>query len=581
MKPVIYQLVVRYFGNTMRTNTIDDTLEQNGCGRFNDINDAAILALKGLGVTHIWLTGVIRQATMTDHSDIGLPADTPDICKGRAGSFYAVRDYFDVCPDYAVDRSKRLDEFRALLDRLHAAGLKAIIDLVPNHVSRAHTTANLANAFGQRDDQEQFFNRDNSFYYLPQPAGQHLSLTKPAAWNPPGVTFTGTFALEDGGPGSVPKATGNNVTVPWPQVSDWYETIKLNYGWNFVTNQGDYDPRPRTWDIVDQILAFWQSLGVNGFRCDFAHYVPAEAWTWLLAQARARKPAFFFAEAYPNQGSGTPIQDPDTQLIDAGFDAVYDSLTYEALKKLYLGWNSIDAWADHVFYSQQARPHLVSYLENHDERRVASPVSQQAGGNGGESGFGSAAAGYQLAPLQFLHSTNPVMLLNGQEVGEPGAGATGFKGDNGRTTFFDYWTMPLFADWVNDHAYDGGRLNADGVALRAFYGKLLALCQDPAIATGSYWDLRYANHDGTSSSFMPFARYQPGQGRLLLVVANLHPNSEVQGLIHLPTDLTTAAGLAATPTARVLLGDNVQASSSGDGVQVSIPHQRTAVIELV
>jgi glycosidase len=581
MKPVIYQLVVRYFGNTNRTNAIDGTLAQNGCGRFNDIDATAAASLKKLGATHIWLTGVLRQATMTDHGDVGLPADTPDICKGRAGSFYAVRDYFDVCPDYAVDRTRRLDEFRALIDRLHGAGLLVIIDLVPNHVSRAYSTAAANTPFGPGDDQSQFFTRDNSFYYLPQPSGQRLTLTKPAGWNPAGVTFTGTFAPEGGGPGRVPKATGNNVTVPFPSVNDWYETIKLNYGWNFVTQVGEYQPRPRTWDVVDRILAFWQGLGVDGFRCDFAHYVPAEAWTWLLAQARARRAAYFFAEAYPNQGAGSPIQDPDNQLIAAGFDAVYDSLTYEALKKVYLGWNSIDAWASQVANSQQARPHLVSYLENHDERRIPSPVTQQAGGNGGESGFGSAAAGYQLAPLQMLHGTNPVMLLNGQEVGEPGAGATGFKGDNGRTTFFDYWTMPVFAGWVNGHAYDGGGLSAEGVALRAFYAQLLGLCQDPAIAGGEYRDLR--SMPGASGWLMPFARWVAGSGRVLIVVANLRPGSSERASIRLPADLVKAAGLGAAPTARVMLGSPL-AITVGDpvpvGLDLTVGDQQSVVVEL-
>ena len=586
MKPVIYQLVVRYFGNTNRTNALDGTLQQNGCGKFADIDSTAITALKGLGTTHVWLTGVVRQATMTDHSDIGLPADPPDICKGRAGSFYAVRDYFDVCPDYAVERPHRIDEFRALVERLHAAGLQVIIDLVPNHVSRNYSTSVAHPGFGTGDDQTTFFSRDNSFYYLAEPSGQRLSLVKPANWNPEGVEFTGQFAPEDGSTGHIPKASGDNVTVPWPGLNNWYETVKLNYGWNFVTQRGEYQPRPRTWDVVDRILAFWQDLGVDGFRCDFAHYVPAEAWTWLLAQARTRRSAFFFAEAYPNQGAGSPIQDPDRELIEAGFNAVYDSLTYERLKKLYLGWNGIDAWADHVAGTQQTRPHLVSYLENHDERRIASPVCQDAGGNGGESGFGSSAAAYQLAPLQYLHGTNPVMLLNGQEVGEPGAGATGFKGDNGRSTFFDYWTMPVLADWVNAHAYDGGSLTAEGVALRAFYAQLLSLCQDSAVATGQYRDLRAGNRwgdaPGASSWLVGFARWVPASGRLLMVVANMRPNAAEQGCVRLPADVVASAGLSSSAVPRMLLGQAHPTCSDPvlDGLCLTVENQSAVVIEL-
>ena len=569
-KPVIYQLVVRYFGNTTTTNKPDGTLAENGCGTFADVNQNAIAGLKDLGVTHVWLTGVLRQATLTDRAGIGLPADPPEICKGKAGSFYAIRDYFDVCADYcspgANTPEQRLQEFRDLVGRLHAAGLAAIIDLVPNHVSRNYGTAIANPSFGTTDDQSQFFLRDNSFFYLSDPPGQALRL-------PVGAQ---SFAGEDGSPGHTPRATGNNVTLATPPADSWYETIKLNYGWNFVTNQGDYAAIPRTWTIVDSILSFWQGQGVDGFRCDFAHYVPAEAWTWLISRARARHPAYFFAEAYPNQGLGTPVQDLD-QLIQAGFDAVYDSVSYEILKKVYLGRNGIDAWAQYLDASAEHRDHRVTYLENHDERRIASPVDPaQAGDNGAGSGFGSKEAGYQLAPLQFLHGCNPVMLLNGQEVGEPGAGATGFKGDNGRTTIFDYWCMPELAKWANGHAYDGGRLDSSQKDLRVFYGQLLKLCQDPAIATG-----RYANL--TLNGMAAFARWQPGRGRVVLVIANLQAGAASSFQLRLPDWVAQSAGLTDACKPNVLLGApqllRVDHPLSA-GLEIQLDNQRSAVIEL-
>ena len=294
VKPVIYQLVVRYFSNTNTMNQRNGPLSVNGCGRFEDINATAMSAIRQLGATHIWLTGCLRQATLTDYSTIGLPPDDPDVVKGIAGSFYAVRDYFDVCPDYAASLPGRLAEFDSLVGRIHAAGLKALIDFVANHVARGYQSVVKPElSFGEGDDTTQFFRRDNHFFYLVDPPGQKLRLAKPTHWDPPaGVTCDGEFAREDGGPGRPPKATGNNVTSPNPSVLDWYDTAKLNYGYNFAARSGHYSPRPRTWDTMDQVLAYWQARGVDGFRCDFAHYIPPEAWSFLISQARQSRPEY-------------------------------------------------------------------------------------------------------------------------------------------------------------------------------------------------------------------------------------------------------------------------------------------------
>lgn len=543
-KPIVYQLVVRYFGNVAGANAVDGDLATNGCGRFEDVSEVALARLAELGVTHVWLTGVLRQATLTDRSALGLPADPPEVVKGRAGSFFAVRDACDVCPDYAVDPARRMEEFEALVRRVHDAGLKALIDLVPNHVSRNHASANPACDYGAGDDPSRFFDPRNAFFYLADPPGQALVLPTPPQWRPDGVTFSGRFAREDGSPGHTPRATGDNVATPWPQAWNWYEVVKLNYGYDFVRRVGAYDPTPRTWGMVDAALAFWQARGVDGFRCDFAHYVPAEAWAFLIGRARDRRPdAWFLAEAYPSPGSGDPVERRD-QLLQAGFDAVYHYQSYEALKEIYRG-ASVDAYDLEMRAVGEDRARLLEYLENHDERRVPSPIARGVGS--GESGFGSADAGRQLAPLQFLAGRGPVLLLNGQEVGERGEGATGFKLDNGRTTIFDYWRMPQFSLWVNGHRYDGGGLDDRAAGLRRFYADLLALCADPAVLGEGHWSLRYANRAssgaGCSDWLYPFARFAPGAGRLLAVVANFRPGSAEAGRIRIPPELADAAGL--------------------------------------
>ena len=301
VKPVIYQLVVRYFGNVNATNQRDGTLAVNGCGRFADVSETALASLKALGATHLWLTGCQRQATLTDYTPLGLPADDPDVVKGIAGSLYAVRDAFDVCPDYAGDPARRLEEFAELVGRIHRAGLKVLLDFVPNHVARGYHSVRRPDLdFGAGDDPTRFFDPNNHFFYLAQPPGQRLRLTRPAYWNPPGFAFDGLYPPEDGGPGRVPRASGDNCTSASPSRDNWYETVKLNYGYNFVDGSGHFSPVPRTWRFMNEVLAFWQARGVDGFRCDMAHLVPREAWEYLLGEARRRDRAcYFLAEAYP------------------------------------------------------------------------------------------------------------------------------------------------------------------------------------------------------------------------------------------------------------------------------------------
>jgi len=558
MKPVIYQLVVRYFGNTNPANQTNGSIETNGCGKFADINEAALAGLREFGITHIWLTGVFRQATLTDYSKIGMPADDPDIVKGIAGSFYAIRDYYDVSPDYACVPSNRMQEFEDLVERIHRAQMHVLIDFVSNHVSRAYASSQeLDHSLGGSDDTSRFFSPANEFFYLVDPPGQALQLTKPEIWNPPGVVFDGQFAPEDGSPGHPPKATGNNVITANPSPTDWYETIKLNYGFDFASGTSNYDPQPQLWSSMDEIISFWQSKGVDGFRCDFAHYVPAEAWTYLIGRARQRRGVYFIAEGYPWIGSGDPIETLQ-ELCDAGFDAVYHYQSYNALKNIYR-FGSLDEY-DHEMVSQSdsSRRHLVHYLENHDERRIPSPIVVT--GSTGDSGFGSSDATYQLAPLQFLYGSGAVLIFNGQEVGEPGEGVEGFGRDDGRTTIYDYWTMPEFAKWVNRHRYDGAELRPAQIELRNFYGALLKLCQDAAITGDGFWGLRYFNTElrfgDCPSMLYSFARFQPNSGRALLIAANFQIGNNATGLVRFPGDLIHAAGLSGTLEINLILDRN-------------------------
>ena len=541
VKPIIYQLVVRYFGNTNQTNQWAGDIATNGCGKFDHIDARGIASLKDFGVTHIWLTGCLRQATLTAYPELGLPADHADIVKGRAGSFYAVRDYFDVCPDYANEPVQRMAEFEALVTRIHAAGLKVLIDFVPNHVARSYDSVVRPDLnFGEGDDQTRFFSPDNSFYYLP---GQKLRLSHPASWTPQGVEFDNCYEPEDGTPGHVPKATGDawkHWLTASPSENEWYESIKLNYGLDFINGVTYFDPAPRTWLLMDQVLAFWQSKGVDGFRCDMAHLLPKEAWSYLIGNARSagRNPdVYFLAEAYVGSRPLDPIDRLD-ELLDAGFDTVYHDNSYNRLTDLYRGGTQ-DAYANEMnALTERQRNTAVEYLENHDKPRIAAPIAK--------GGFGSADANYQLTPLQFLYNNAPVLLLNGQETGEPAEGGEGFSGDDGRSTFFDYWGMPEFAKWVNGRRYDGGKLSDSQRHLRNYLADLLKLCQHELVRADRYWGLKYFNRPSNFSDcpddFYTYARFEAGGEQLLVIVTNFRQGSAA-GRIRVPPDLAEAAHL--------------------------------------
>lgn len=131
-KLLIYQLLPRLFGNVKGDCVPGGTLEQNGCGTFEDITEEVLAALReGLCVTHVWYTGVLCHATGGD----------PGV-KGKAGSPYAVKDYARLDPDLCRDGtdSRAFDSFAALVERTHRASMGVLIDFIPNHVARCYAS---------------------------------------------------------------------------------------------------------------------------------------------------------------------------------------------------------------------------------------------------------------------------------------------------------------------------------------------------------------------------------------------------------------------------------------------------------
>ena len=107
-KIIIYQVLPRLFGNDNNCCVPNGTLQENGCGKMADFTGKALTEIKKLGATHIWYTGIIEHSTQTDYRRYNISPDHPAIVKGKAGSPYAIKDYYDVDPDLAKDVPGRM-----------------------------------------------------------------------------------------------------------------------------------------------------------------------------------------------------------------------------------------------------------------------------------------------------------------------------------------------------------------------------------------------------------------------------------------------------------------------------------------
>jgi glycosidase len=472
-KIIIYQIFTRLYGNRCQTRKPFGTIEENGCGKLNDFTPTVLKQIRDMGVSHVWYTGVIRHATMTDYSKYGIPRQHPAVVKGRAGSPYAITDYYDIDPDLAVDVTKRMEEFEKLVSRTHKAGLKVIIDFVPNHVARQYKSickpAGVKD-LGEDDDTNVGFDpKKNNFYYCP------------------GEQFRPYFDLYHGEKEpytEIPaKATGNDCFHNAPGMNDWYETVKLNYGkdyngtWSMLTEQCS------TWHKMLDILLFWAGKGVDAFRCDMAEMVPAEFWAWATAKVRQQYPDIrFIGEVYnPNEYR---------RYIASGFDYLYDKVgMYDAMRDVVCHRRNTDAITWAWQQTDDIRDHMLYFLENHDEQRIASDFFA-----------GSGEKGVPALVVNALMQKNPFMLYAGQEWGERGMDKEGFSGCDGRTTIFDYWSFEKHFD-----------------SLTFIYNKVLGIARtEKAVAEGQMFDVMYAN----KQYYRQYAFLRKAGKDILLVVAN-------------------------------------------------------------
>ncbi|MBR4643759.1 MAG: alpha-amylase family protein [Bacteroidaceae bacterium] len=498
---IIYQVLTRLFGNDKTQLIPNGTKKQNGCGKMSDFTLKALEEIRSLGATHVWYTGIIEHATQTDYSAYGIKRDNPDVVKGKAGSAYAIKDYYDVDPDLADKVPDRMKEFLHLVNRSHKVGLKVIIDFVPNHVARQYHSDVCPKGtmdLGVGDNKEVAFSNQNNFYYLP---GESLHLN----YIRPNSSYKETPA----------KATGNDVFHAWPNRDDWYETVKLNYGVDVSAGRiGHFSPIPNTWNKMLSILLFWAAKGIDGFRCDMAEMVPVEFWGWAIPQVK---------EAFPDIVFIAEVYNPEeyrSYLYRGYFDYLYDKVgLYDTLKAVAQGKASAQSISSCWQHIHDIRPHMLNFLENHDEQRIASDFF-----------VGDARKGRAMLLVSALIYGSPFMVYFGQEFGERGMDEEGFSGLDGRTTIFDYWSVDTIRRWRNKGSFDGSLLSEEELSLRQFYADVLKLKeQESALSDGRFFDLMYQN----PTLHQQYVFTRKGKRCVMLVVANFS-EAEQQMQISLP-----------------------------------------------
>ncbi|TDD77440.1 alpha-amylase family protein [Flavobacterium caseinilyticum] len=536
-KEVVYQVFTRLFGNKNTTNKPWGTIEENGVGKFNDFTETALQEIKDLGVTYVWYTGVPHHAVIRDYSAIGISNDDPEVVKGRAGSPYAVKDYYNVNPDLAVNPANRLQEFEALIDRTHKAGLKVIIDIVPNHIARKYEgKSNPAGVtdFGVGDDTTVEYKRDNNFFYIPNTRFEIPDTDKPLnGENNP---------LIDGKFEEIPaKWTGNGSRLAKPDKNDWYETVKVNYGIrpdgskDFPELPAGFDTKsyqehfdfwkgkdvPDSWDKFKDIALYWTANGVDGFRFDMAEMVPYEFWSYMNSAIKVSNPdAFLLAEVYnPKEYRN---------YIHLGkMDYLYDKVeTYDKLKDIIQGRALPDGLSDIQNGMADIEHHMLHFLDNHDEQRLASPEFA-----------GTPQKGKPLMVVSTTISTSPTMVYFGQEVGEAGNENAGF-GTHSRTSIFDYIGVPNHQRWMNGGKFDGGQLSQDEKELRDFYKKLLNFSLNSSALMGKFQEIQTVNRQttqGYDSGIYAFTRWSDTQK--LIVVTNFSWLTTSNFELKIPSDI--------------------------------------------
>ena len=517
-KIIIYQVLPRLFGNRITKNKYNGTIDENGSGKFSHFTNKALGEIKKMGYTHIWYTGILAHASKTDYTEHGIPKQHPEIIKGNAGSPYAIRDYYDVDPDLAVKVENRMKEFENMVTRTHKNGMDVIIDFVPNHLARDYKSImkpkNVSD-FGVNDDTTQSFSPTNNFYYIDN---NDLDLSK-LPTNREVNNYTEKPA----------KATGNDCFTNQPSQYDWYETVKLNYGVDYLDGyKPHFSPIPDTWHKMKDILMFWADKKIDAFRCDMAEMVPLEFWKWVIPAVKSKYPHILFIAEIYNKDAYWDF------LSEDAFDYLYDKVgLYDVVRDVACGYrpsSDITFTLNEVGDIQQ---NLLNFLENHDEQRLAS-----------SSFLGDANKGVAAMILTACLNTNPIMVYAGQELGEEGMDVEGFSGKDGRTSIFDYWSVDKFVRWNNNGKWNNEKLTSEEVKLKELYTSLLQLCnKEKSFSQGKFYDLMSANYNNPDFNSTKKYAFLRGDGEnIFLVVVNFNDNEAVVK-VNIPEEAYTFFGV--------------------------------------
>jgi glycosidase len=544
-KQVVYQVFTRLFGNLKTNNKPWGTIEENGVGKFNDFTEKALKEIKDLGVTYIWYTGVPHHDVIRDYTEFGISNDDPDVVKGRAGSPYAVKDYYNVNPDLALNVENRLDEFKALIKRTHAIGLKVIIDIVPNHVARNYKSISKPKGvkdFGEEDDTSVVYHANNNFYYNPKESFK-VPIWK-NGYSPLGIE---KHPLEDDlFPETPAKWTGNGSRLSQPDMNDWYETVKVNYG---ISPDGkkDFDELPdgfenedykahfefwkdktvpNSWVKFKDIALYWLDMGVDGFRYDMAEMVPVEFWSFMNSSIKMKNPnTFLLAEVY----NPTLYRD---YIHKGKMDYLYDKVQlYDTIKSVMQGKGKTDYIPPILEDLKDIEHHMLHFLENHDEQRIASPDFA-----------GQAEKAKPAMVVSATSTTAPTMVYFGQEVGEDGSEHAGF-GSPTRTSIFDYVGVPAHQRWVNNKLFDGGQSTEEEKNLRDFYKRLLNFTINSDALVGQYADIHLYNREHAekyTDKVLSFVRWSDTEK--LIVVSNFDSENGFEFNLKIPKSSINSFG---------------------------------------
>lgn len=553
VKPIIYQMLPRLWGNDKIRPKKNGTLTDNGTGKFSDIDDATLKYLKWLGCSHVWYTGVLRHSTQA--SEDGCIPSHPQFVKGKAGSPYAICDYYDVNAYLADNPDDRMTEFEQLIKRTHDNGLKLILDFVPNHVSRDYGKVNPVPGhpvLGSDDDKTVHWKSENDFFYY---TGQALTLPTPC---PKGMKPYHEMPA---------MATGNNCYTPEPGINDWYETVKINYG----------DQHTATWDKMADIIDFWASKGVDGFRCDMVELVPPQFFTWLIRKTKEKYPSLIFiAEVYKKELYRKYIK-------EVGFDYLYDkSGLYDTLRTVVEKnvndngmpvelWQSATGITRNWQFLSDLQPYMLNFLENHDEQRYTSDFFGKDNSNA-------------FAPLfvSLYLNTAPFMIYFGEEVGEKGMDEEGFSGKDGRTTIFDWWSIGSvrrLRKVIRNGEYESmspSKLTKAGMKPEeaAFFCRFAQAVRfaasDEAVRRGTTYDLCYCNYssDGFNKD-KHFVFLRDFEEHTLLIAANFS-QSECRMNITIPSHAFEWMGIPVT-----------ESVYPGSVIEITVPPMDAAVLQIV